>query len=209
MDDRASGPGGIDAGSPLAPSAGPEGARSGSEILLLSNQFEASRAPDETFALLLDAPSIVHCVPGAELLGVEPDGAFRGRVSVKLGPVALKFTGTVYITDIDAAAHAAIVRAKGSDLQGRGAANAITRMRVEPAGEGSRVVLESDLQLSGMVAQYGRAQGVIAAVSNQIVADFAKNLQALLAGEETSGGGAREISALSLAWRALRAKTGA
>ena len=62
---------------------------------------------------------------------------------------------------------------------------------------------------SGTDAQYGRAQGVIAAVSNQIVADFAKNLQALLAGEETSGGGAREISALSLAWRALRAKTGA
>ena len=33
----------------------------------LSNQFETPRAPDDTFALLLDAPSIVHCVPGAEL----------------------------------------------------------------------------------------------------------------------------------------------
>ena len=176
--------------------------------MLLANRFEVPRAADATFALLLDAPAIAGCVPGAELLAVEPDGAFRGRVSVKLGPVALKFNGTVYITDIDEAARAALVRGKGADAQGRGGALATPRIRVEPAGEGSLVTLETDLQLSGMVAQYGRAQGIIAAVSNQIVADFARNLQAMMAGDALAGGAAKELSALSLAWRALRAKTG-
>lgn len=174
----------------------------------LANQFEILRAPDETFALLLDAPSIARCVPGAELLAIEPDGALKGRVSVKLGPVALRFTGTVVFAEIDEAARVALVKAKGADAQGRGSANAATRMRVEPAGAGARVVLETDLQLSGMVAQYGRAQGVIAAVADQIVADFARNLQARLAGDAPDAA-TGEISALSLAWRALRARAGA
>ena len=175
----------------------------------LANRFEVCRSPDETFALLLDAPSVVQCVPGAELLDVEPDGAFKGRISVKLGPVALKFTGTVKIIDIDATARTALIKAKGADLQGRGNANATTRMRVEPAGAVALVVLETELQLSGMVAQYGRAQGVIASMSNEIVADFARNLQALLAGELSPDDASKDISALALAWRALRGKAGA
>jgi carbon monoxide dehydrogenase subunit G len=176
--------------------------------LHLANRFDVPNTPEATFALLLDAPSIAHCVPGAELVSVEADDALKGRIAVKLGPVALKFNGTVIITDVDEAARTAVIKAKGADAQGRGGANATTRMRVEPLGDTAQVFLETELQLSGMIAQYGRAQGVIAAVSNEIVADFSRNLQAMLAGE-ASPGGKHEISALSLAWRALRGKSGA
>ena len=176
--------------------------------MLLSNRFESPRTPDEIFALLLDAPSVVHCVPGAELTGAEANGVFKGRIAVKLGPVALKFNGVVEFSEVDSTARTAIIKGKGADLQGRGNANATTRLRVEPADAGSIVLLETDLQLSGMVAQYGRAQGVISAVSNEIIAQFARNLQAALSGDDAPEGSAKEISALSLAWRALRGKAG-
>ena len=171
----------------------------------LSNQFETPRAPDDTFGLLLDAPAIVHCVPGAELTSVEADGSFKGRISVKLGPVALKFNGALEIVGIDPALRTATLKARGADLQGRGGAHAVTTLSVGPSAAGSRVVLKTDLQLSGMVAQYGRAQGVIAAVSNEIVAQFSRNLAAAMAGEEPAPGQS-EISGLTLAWRALRGK---
>jgi carbon monoxide dehydrogenase subunit G len=174
--------------------------------LQLTNAFDAPRPPDEIFGLLLDPGAVVHCVPGAEFLGPE-GGAFKGRIAVRLGPVALKFNGVVEISDVDRAARTALVRGRGADAQGRGNALAVTKLAVAPAGEGSRVTLVTDLQLSGMVAQYGRAQGVIAAVSNEIVAQFARNLSLALGGEEPSGAD-KEISGLKLAWLALRARAG-
>ena len=148
----------------------------------LENKFEVPRSPDDTFATLLDVPQIVGCVPGAELISEEPDGVYKGRVSIRLGPVALKFNGSATIAESDPVARTALVRAKGSDQQGRGNAGATTRMQVLPADGGSLVVLETELQLSGLVAQYGRASGVIAAVSNEIVASFARSLRARIAG---------------------------
>ena len=176
--------------------------------LILSNTFETPRAPDETFAMLLDAPSIVQCVRGAELTGVERNGDLKGCIAIKLGPVALKFNGVLTIEEIDKAARTATIKGKGADMQGRGGANAVTRMRVEPAEGGARVTMETELQLSGMVAQYGRAQGVIAAISNEIVADFAHNLATVLAEEDLPEIAGKEFSALSLVWRALRGKAG-
>lgn len=152
--------------------------------MLLENRFDVPRPPAETWSILLDVPGIVGCIPGAELTTVEPDGTYKGRVAVRLGPVALKFGGTAVIGDIDEAARTAVIRAKGADTQGRGNAGATTRMRVEPSGDGSTVVVETDLQLFGMVAQYGRASGVIAAVAGEIVAAFAANLRAKLAQAE-------------------------
>ena len=76
--------------------------------MLLTNAFDAPRSPDETFALLLDPRAIVHCVPGAEFLG-EENGAFKGRISVRLGPVVLKFNGIVEISAVDPAARTAVI----------------------------------------------------------------------------------------------------
>lgn len=154
--------------------------------MLLKNSFTVPRPPEETWGLLLDVPSIVGCVPGAELTAAEENKTYKGFVAVRLGPVALKFAGTATITDIDEAGRTATIRAKGSDQQGRGNAGAVSKMQVAPDGEGSIVTIDTDLQLSGMVAQYGRASGVIIAVSNEIVTAFARCLKARLESAATA-----------------------
>ena len=127
----------------------------------IKNNFDVARPPAQAWSLLLDVPKSVTCMPGVELTSVEPDGRYTGKLAVKLGPVALKFNGTATLEDVDEASHSATIRAQGNDLQGRGNAGATARMRVVPNGAGSTVLIETDLQLSGMVAQYGRASGVI------------------------------------------------
>lgn len=156
----------------------------------VENRFEVGCDIERTWDALLDVPNMVQCVPGAELLSSEGN-VHKGRVSVRLGPVALKFNGTAEITSADPATHTARILAKGSDQQGRGNAGATTVMTVAPSGPGkSLVTLETDLQLSGMVAQYGRASGMIAAVSDEIISQFAAALQARLASGAAQGGGA-------------------
>ena len=67
--------------------------------------------------------------------------------------------------------------------KGRGAADATATFRIEPADAGSRVVIHTDLMLSGAVAQYGRGVGMIQATAAQIIGQFATNLRAQLARE--------------------------
>jgi hypothetical protein len=53
--------------------------------------------------------------------------------------------------------------------------------RIEPAGIGSKVLIHTDLTLSGAVAQYGRGVGMIQATAAQIIGQFAGNLRTQLA----------------------------
>jgi hypothetical protein len=75
------------------------------------------------------------------------------------------------------------VRAQGTDAKGRGAAQAKSTFRLEPSGTGSKVLVHTDLTLSGAVAQYGRGVGMIQATASAIMNQFANALKAQLAGK--------------------------
>jgi carbon monoxide dehydrogenase subunit G len=119
-------------------------------------------------------------MPGAELTDVLDDRTYKGRIAVRLGPVALTFAGAVSFEEIDPENHRARIKAQGSDAKGRGGANAMASFRLEPAGTGTRVMVHTDLALSGAVAQYGRGVGMIQATAAQIINQFASNLKAQL-----------------------------
>lgn len=155
--------------------------------MLLKNSFDVARPPAQAWAILLDVPNSVTCMPGVEFASIEPDGSFKGKLSVKLGPVALKFNGVATLEDVDDANHSATIRAKGADLQGRGNAGATARLRVVSNGDSSRVLIETDLQLSGLVAQYGRASGIISAMAGEMVSAFATNLRTRILDGENAG----------------------
>jgi uncharacterized protein len=150
------------------------------------NAFDVPLAPDQAWAVLMDIPRIAPCMPGAELTEMVDAQNYKGKISVRLGPVALAFAGRVEIDAIDEANHSAKVKAQGSDAKGRGAANATASFRIEPAGAGSKVLIHTDLMLSGAVAQYGRGVGMIQATAAQIIGQFAGNLRAQLAREGTT-----------------------
>ena len=141
------------------------------------NSFEVPLPPDQAWKVLLDIERIAPCMPGAELTEVVDKSTYKGRISVRLGPVALTFAGTVKFDEIDDAPYTARISAQGSDAKGRGGANATSEFRLEPAGEGSKVVVHTNLTLSGSVAQYGRGAGIIQATAAQIMNQFAKCLR--------------------------------
>ena len=81
----------------------------------------------------------------------------------------------------------ATVKADGTDVKGRGGANARVEMKVLPVGTAStRVELVSSVDLSGGVAQYGRGAGMIEALSQQLVDQFARNLGSTIAASSTA-----------------------
>jgi carbon monoxide dehydrogenase subunit G len=144
------------------------------------NSFDVPLSPAQAWAVLMDIRRIAPCMPGAALTEVIDAQNFRGKIAVRLGPVALAFAGRVQFEDVDDTNHSARVKAQGADDKGRGSANATATFRIEPADIGSRVFIHTDLMLSGAVAQYGRGVGMIQATASQIIGQFAANLRAQL-----------------------------
>jgi carbon monoxide dehydrogenase subunit G len=151
------------------------------------NSFEVPLPPAEAWAVLMDIRRIAPCMPGAELTDVVDEKNYKGKVAVRLGPVALAFAGLVTFEEIDNANRVARVKAQGTDSKGRGGANAIASFRLEEVpGGGSKILVHTNLTLSGSVAQYGRGVGMIQTTAAQIIGQFANNLKAQIAQEAAS-----------------------
>jgi uncharacterized protein len=161
------------------------------------NAFEVPLAVDDAWKVLMDIRRVAPCMPGAELTDVVDERTYKGRIGVRLGPVALSFVGTVKFEDIDNVNRSARVAAQGSDTKGRGAANAVAAFRLEPADGGSRVLVHTNLTLSGAVAQYGRGVGIIQMTAAQIITQFANNLKAQLARDGAAAAARHEGGAAS------------
>jgi|SRR5579864_4144374 len=150
----------------------------------IKNNFVVPLPPDEAWKVLINIPRIAPCMPGAELTKIIDERSFKGNVAVKLGPVALVFSGTAKFEEVDDQAHCARVKAQGSDTKGRGGASAAVSFALSAVPEGTRVDVVTDISLSGMVAQYGRGIGIIQALATQLVNQFAAALRTMLAQED-------------------------
>ncbi len=159
------------------------------------NSFEVPLPPAEAWKVLLDIERIAPCMPGAELTEVLGDNSYKGKIGVRLGPVALTFAGLVKFDQIDDANRTARVSAQGTDAKGRGGANASSVFRLEPAGTGSKVLVHTNLTLSGAVAQYGRGVGIIQATATQLMNQFAKCLKEKLVQEGAAAAPTAAVSA--------------
>jgi uncharacterized protein len=149
--------------------------------VLIENEFRVPATPDESWAYLLDVERIAPCMPGAELTEVVDDRTWRGRMRMKLGPVAMTFSGTVTVKERDDEEHRIVLHAQGMESKGKGAANATVTSWLEP-GEGETIVkMQADVTLSGFVAQVSR--GLLPDVSSKLTQQFADCLQAGMSSE--------------------------
>lgn len=146
----------------------------------IKNEFVVAAPVDQVWAYLLDVERVAPCMPGAQLTEVVDDHTWKGRTNIKVGPVALTFSGTVVLQERDDEAHRVVLKAQGMEQRGKGAAQAVTQSRLEAVEGGTKVVLDTDLTVSGAVAQYGR--GMIQDISQRLAGEFALCLESGIAG---------------------------
>jgi carbon monoxide dehydrogenase subunit G len=174
--------------------------------VLLESSFDVPVGPDEAWDLLMDVPRVIPCMPGATLEETVDDTTWKARMDVKLGPVALVFATDVHREEADRDALKAVLAADAKELRGRGTGKARIESSLVPQDGGTRVLIRTDLSLSGTVAQTGR--GLVQAVSAQLVHSFADCLATQLAGSPEHAAAAvaaqsAPVKGHSLALRAL------
>jgi uncharacterized protein len=140
----------------------------------LVNEFVVPRGIDEAWAVLTDVERIAPAMPGAQLTGVE-DGRYSGTVKVKVGPVTAAYAGTASFRERDEQAHRVVLDATGKESSGRGRAAAVVTAQLTAEGAQTRVLVTTDLTISGPLAQFGR--GAIGEVSTRLLNQFVHNLK--------------------------------
>src|SRR5215218_2335846 len=136
----------------------------------LENAFTVPAPVEQAWAVLLDVERVAPCLPGAALAG-GGGSEFSGTMTIKLGPVTSRYDGTVRIEEADEAARRAVLLARARDTRGAGTASATITTQLEPEGDGTRVQVVTEMQITGAAAQFGR--GVMQDVSGKLMRQFA------------------------------------
>ncbi|HTW98477.1 MAG TPA: SRPBCC family protein [Acidimicrobiales bacterium] len=160
----------------------------------LSNEFVVAADLDVVWHHLLDFELVAECVPGARIEEVVDDSTYKGTIRLRIGPMTVEYRGQASLVEVDEAAHRARIELKAREARGQGSALATVHNRLEADPGGTRVIAETDLQITGPQAQFGK--GVLEDVGGRILEEFSTRLERRInSGSGARGGGEGDVGA--------------
>lgn len=147
----------------------------------LQNRFTLARPVDEVWAFFHDIDAVAECLPGASYEGTDEAGRHKGTMSVKIGPFQSKFEGAADVT-YDETAKAVNMVGQGVDKRGGNRGKMTMDCQLTDQGGQTEVTVDSNIQMSGAIAQFGRA-GIVEEFAKVLISDFVANAQARMGGE--------------------------
>jgi carbon monoxide dehydrogenase subunit G len=143
----------------------------------LTNGFTVDAPIGQVWDVLIDVERTAPSIPGFQLTEIEGE-EYRGLMRVKVGAVVMEYDGSVVFVERDDQQHRAVLRAQGKERRGPGRVSAEVASTLTEDGHQTAVHVVTDLDVVGRVAQFGR--GILADVSNRLIAKFAVNLAATI-----------------------------
>ena len=151
----------------------------------ISKSFVVKASPEAVWSFLTDPVRVARCLPGAAITGQVDERTHAGTITVKVGPVAASYKGTMRFERLDPATRTAEIVGNGQDVRGKGGADMrMTSTLVERAPGETEVTITSQVNVMGILAQFGR--GMIQDVSDQMFGTFVAAARAELEKPETS-----------------------
>lgn len=175
----------------------------------LEKKFTIDAPPDAAWQVLRDINALAECMPGAKITEQTGDNAYKGSVSVKVGPVQSMFGGAIDITSMDESNHTMSLSAKGKDKTGTSNASMqLTASVSEAEGGGSELIGNSEIRVMGKMANFGARMinGVADQLINQFLTNFSNRVIAAGEGEAAEQAAQqvaeqpKELNAFALLW---------
>ena len=149
--------------------------------MILNHEFTVEGDLETVWRRLLDLERVAGCLPGATIRATADESRFEGSMKVKMGPMAVTYDGSANLVDVNDDEHRAVISLRAREAKGHGTALATITNRVEADGPSVRVRAETDLQVTGPQARFGRA--IMEDVGNRVLGEFARRLEAEIAAQ--------------------------
>jgi carbon monoxide dehydrogenase subunit G len=178
----------------------------------IEKNFELQHPREFVWSRMNDVYFVAQCMPGASIVEELDEQRYKGRMAVKVGPMAASFDGEVAI-ESQPREWTASVSGKGADARSSSrATGAMTYRLSEGSSPGAtRVEVVSDISLAGPLAQFSKG-AVMQEVANRITAEFVRNFESALsaapgavnAGPQESTASSQPLDAGNLLWSIVR-----
>ena len=144
--------------------------------------FTVNAPVEKVWELLSDPSRVVVCVQGAQLTEMVDDKNFKGKISVKIGPVTSKFNGEGRFEKLDAQNKEMVLQGAGKDTGGKGSASMTMTVNLKEVDGATEVTSSIKLSITGKLAQFGSR--MIVAVNDKLIEQFVGKFR-----EVAEGGG--------------------
>ena len=185
--------------------------------------LKLNQEPAVIWKCMIDPSFMVKSVPGAELTEQIDERNFKGKITVKIGPVTTKFNGEAEFTKLEAENYELTMAGKGLDTSGKGGAKMTMNIKLSTLEDGGTEMLSSmSLSITGRLAQFGAR--MIVAVNNKMFDQWAASFTELMNQQTSSKDSGDKSSSLQdnvnvaektpvkvlpLAWAAIKGLFGA
>src|SRR6185436_2657506 len=157
----------------------------------IEKSFVVNAPFSAVWEFLTDPKRVAGCLPGAAITDKLDEQTWAGTITVKVGPVTANYRGKMRFERLDPAAGEAEIVASGQETRGKGGADMRMKSRVVERAPGeTEVTVTSDVNVVGVLAQFGR--GMIQDVSDQLFQKFSTSMRREL---ETPAGGTEPAAA--------------
>jgi uncharacterized protein len=148
----------------------------------IERTFEIRQPREFVWNKLNDVRFVAECLPGASIVGELGGNRYKGKMSVKVGPMAAIFNGEIAI-DGDHESWRGVVSGKGADSgSGSRVSGSMSYSLSEATSPAAtRVDIQSDINLAGPLAQFSKGP-IVQEIANRITAAFVANFESRLAG---------------------------
>jgi uncharacterized protein len=153
--------------------------------VIIENEFTVGADIDTVWRELLDMEGVASCLPGATITGTEEENVYDGSMRLKIGPMRVEYRGRATLSEVDEANHTAVISLSAREAKGQGSAMATIRNQLSSVDGGTKVSAQTDLQITGPQAQFGR--GVIEDVGKRVLGEFSQRLEERIAGSGAGG----------------------
>lgn len=158
----------------------------------VSEQFVVPRPATTVWEFFEQVDRVARCVPGVENVTVVDDENSRVRVTQSVGPMTATFDMKMRITAREPGRSMEFTGIGRSIRGAAGNVRSTNRVQLEEVENGcTRVLLESDVALGGMLGSVG--QKVVAKQATLVTESFARTLEQAL----SAGGGEAQAQAAS------------
>jgi carbon monoxide dehydrogenase subunit G len=176
----------------------------------IEKSFELGHSREFVWTRMNDVYLVAQCLPGASIVEALGNARYKGRVLVKVGPMAAAFEGEIAI-ESRPEEWTAIVSGKGVDGRSSSRASGTMTYRLGngAAPGATRVEVVSDINLAGPLAQFGKG-AIMQEIANRITAEFVRNFELALSASSaavTAGpppASTQSLDAGNLVWTILR-----
>ena len=148
--------------------------------MIVDQQVTIAAPVDRVWEFLMDIPAVSKCVPGVQSFQAIDDDTYEGALKVKVGPIGVTLQGRVTVVERDRENYRSAMKVTAAEKRIASSVNATASMTLVPLGDDqTQLNIHTDASILGKLGEFGQA--VMRRKADQVIGEFARNMQAQLA----------------------------